>query len=195
MPLLHWSVQDALARAEDAFYGLFQNLPGPFVGPVLRLIVFPWGRRFRRPADRLGHHVANLLLSPGPSRERLTAGMFLSTDESDPIATLEAALAAVIAAEPIEQKIRAAQKTGALQVRHQYDDVRLAAAKGIISQAEGDLLERARALRRKAIMVDDFPKDLGKTEIYQTTEPVTFEALAIESVDARRAREDARVAR
>jgi hypothetical protein len=27
-------------------------------------------------------------------------------------------------------------------------------------------------LRRKAIMVDDFPKDLGRTEIYQTTEPV-----------------------
>ena len=37
----------------------------------------------------------------------------------------------------------------------------------------------AHALRRKAIMVDDFPKDLGRTEIYQTTEPVTFEALAI----------------
>jgi hypothetical protein len=25
--------------------------------------------------------------------------------------------------------------------------------------------------------VDDFPKDLGKTEIHQTTQPVTFEAL------------------
>ena len=61
VPLLHWSVQDALARAEDAFYGLFQNLPGPFVGPVLRFIVFPWGRRFPRPADHLGHHAANLL--------------------------------------------------------------------------------------------------------------------------------------
>ena len=115
LPLLHWSVQDALARAEDAFYGLFQNLPGPFVGPVLRFIVFPWGRRFPRPADQLGHHAANLLLSPGPSRERLTAGMFVSTDQNDPIATLEAALVAVIAAEPIEQKIRAAQKRGQAQ--------------------------------------------------------------------------------
>jgi hypothetical protein len=26
-------------------------------------------------------------------------------------------------------------------------------------------------------MVDDFPKDLGQTEVYQSTEPVTFEAL------------------
>jgi hypothetical protein len=38
-------------------------------------------------------------------------------------------------------------------------------------------MERAKTLRRRAIMVDDFPKDLGPTEIYQTTEPVTFEAL------------------
>ena len=33
-------------------------------------------------------------------------------------------------------------------------------------------------------MVDDFPKDLGKTEIYQTTEPVTFEALAPKQASA-----------
>jgi hypothetical protein len=26
-------------------------------------------------------------------------------------------------------------------------------------------------------MVDDFPRDLGKSEIFQTTQPVTFEAL------------------
>jgi hypothetical protein len=26
-------------------------------------------------------------------------------------------------------------------------------------------------------MVDDFPQDLGRTEITQTTKPVTFEAL------------------
>jgi hypothetical protein len=35
-------------------------------------------------------------------------------------------------------------------------------------------MERAKLLRRQVIMVDDFPQDLGKTEIYQTTEPVTF---------------------
>ena len=38
-------------------------------------------------------------------------------------------------------------------------------------------MERAKTLRRQVIMVDDFPKDLGKTEIYQTTQPVTFEEL------------------
>jgi acyl-CoA dehydrogenase len=100
--------------------------------------------------------------------------MFISTDENDPIQTLEAALTAVIAAEPIEQKIRAARKTSAAFLEH---DLAFAAAQGIISKGEADIVQRARALRRKAIMVDDFPKDLGRTEIYQTTQPVSFEAL------------------
>jgi hypothetical protein len=39
------------------------------------------------------------------------------------------------------------------------------------------MLERAQVLRRKVIMVDDFPRDLGKSEIIQSTQAVTFEAL------------------
>ena len=52
-----------------------------------------------------------------------------------------------------------------------------ALAKGVITAEEKAAMERAKALRRQAIMVDDFPQDLGKTEIHQTTQPVTFEAL------------------
>ena len=47
----------------------------------------------------------------------------------------------------------------------------------MITAAESRLLDRAHELRRKVIMVDDFPRDLGKSEIFQTTQPVTFEAL------------------
>jgi len=47
----------------------------------------------------------------------------------------------------------------------------------VITAAESRLLDRAHELRRKVIMVDDFPRDLGKSEIFQTTQPVTFEAL------------------
>jgi hypothetical protein len=48
---------------------------------------------------------------------------------------------------------------------------------GVISAEEAAALERAQVLRRRVIMVDDFPRDLGKTEIFQTTQAVTFEAL------------------
>jgi acyl-CoA dehydrogenase len=176
LPLVHWSVQDALARAEDAFYALVQNMPGPFVRWMLRIVVFPWGREFRPPPDRLGHAVCALVLQPGAARDRLTAGMFIARDEHDPIAMLEAALSAAIEAEPLEQKIRGARKADGGSGFDAHD-LAGAVEAGIISASEARSVEKARALRRRAIMVDDFPKDLGRSEIHQTTQPVTFEAL------------------
>jgi acyl-CoA dehydrogenase len=172
LPLLDWSVQDALARMQDAFYGLFQNLPNPLVRGFLRFVVFPWGRELRPPRDQLGHAVCRAVLASGAVRERLTSGMFIPRDENDPVAVLEAALVAVEQADPIEHKIRTARKSGSFAAGALRHDLEIAAALGIITKADAQIVERARALRRKAIMVDDFPKDLRKTEIYQTTQPV-----------------------
>jgi len=181
LPLVQWALQDCLCRIEEAFFGLFRNMPNRVMAWIMRglifPIVYPYGREFPPPNDELGQQVANLMLVPGPTRERLTAGTFVPRDENDPVAVLEAALRAVIAAEPVEAKIRAVAKTGAIGGRFP-DKVRDAAvAMGVITKDEAGLLERAAELRRKVIMVDDFPKDLGRTEIYQTTQPVTFEAL------------------
>ncbi len=177
LPLLHWSMQDALHQIEEAFYGFFDNLPNAFIAWSVKRIVFPWGRVFRPPPDALGSRVVNLLMVPGPSRDRLTAGVFISKNADDPIATIEAALRAVIAAEPIGAKIRDAREQGKITARFADQIVDEAVAKGVITPDEKAAMERAKALRRKVIMVDDFPKDFGRTEIHQTTEPVTFEAL------------------
>jgi len=177
LPLLDWSVQDALNRVEEAFYGLFANLPNRFVASCIKWLLFPYGRQFPPPSDALGHHVVGLLLEPGRARDRLTAGVFVPRDENDPIAALELALHAVIAVEPIGNKIRSAREQGLISGRFPEEIIADALSKGVITAEEKAALERARALRRKVIMVDDFPQDLGRTEIYQTTQPVTFEAL------------------
>ena len=103
--------------------------------------------------------------------------MYIPTDPNEPIAALEAALRAVIAAEPIGAKIRAAREQGMITAHFAEQIVDEAHAKGVITGEEKAAMERAKTLRRQVIMVDDFPKDLGKTEIYQTTQPVTFEEL------------------
>ncbi|MBI2296207.1 MAG: acyl-CoA dehydrogenase [Betaproteobacteria bacterium] len=181
LPFLHWSVQDALARTEGAFYGLFANLPNRFIAWALRGVIFPfvypYGREFEPPRDRLGSQVVGLLLAPGPARERLTAGIFIPQDPAEPVAVLEAALRAVIAAEPIGAKIRSARERGVIASSFADQIVDEACSKGVITLEEKAAMERAKLLRRQVIMVDDFPKDLGKTEIHQTTQPVTFEAL------------------
>lgn len=177
LPLLHWAMQDALNRAQEAFYGLFENLPSRWVACALRLTIFPYGRVFRAPTDTLGGKVVGLLMTPGPSRDRLTQGMCIPRDENDPVTALDAALQAVIAAEPVEAKLRAAQRAGTIAGEFAEQIAQDAIAKGVITQQEADTLARAKTLRRKAIMVDDFPKDFGRSELFQTTQPVTFEAL------------------
>jgi acyl-CoA dehydrogenase len=182
LPLVRWGLLDCLNRIEESFYSIFENLPWPVAAWLLRGLIFPvvmpYGREFAPPRDPLGHDVVRLMMTPGPSRERLTRGVFVSQDENDAVRTLESALAAAIAAEPVEAKLRAAQQDGRIARRY-ADQVAAEGLKhGVISAAEFDLLQRAAGLRRRAIMVDDFPKDFGKSELYQTTQPVTFEALA-----------------
>jgi hypothetical protein len=105
--------------------------------------------------------------------------MFLS-DGDGPMTTLEAALLAVVEAEPPEHKLRAARnavRNGAELAPGVLDhDVTLAVAQGVLNATEAQVVKRARALRRRAIMVDDFPKDLGRTEIFQSTQAVKIEA-------------------
>ena len=177
LPLLHWAMQDALNRMQEAFYGLFENLPNRVIGWGLRMSIFPWGRVYAPPADALGSQVVGLLMTPGPSRDRLTSGMCLPRDPNDPVSVIDAALLAVIAAEPVDAKLRAAQRAGTVQGEFGAQVARDALAKGVITQQEADTLANAGKLRRQAIMVDDFPKDFGRSELFQTTQAVSFEAL------------------
>jgi len=177
LPFLRWSLADALNRTQEAFYGLFDNLPSRVIARLMRFVIFPYGREFEPPTDALGQRVVQGLIAPSAARARLTRGVFVPDDENDPIGGLEAALHAVIAAEPVEAKLRDAARRGALTARGGDEAAREALDQGVIDRAEHELLARAARLRRKVIMVDDFPKDLGRSEITQTTQPVTFEAL------------------
>jgi len=178
LPLLHWSVRDAFYRIDQAFYALFVNMPRPAWCMMIHKLIFPYGREFKPPRDDLGRQVVRVLLEPGPARERLTAGVFVPQDENEPVGVLEAALRAVIAAEPVEAKLRAAVKAGVIHGKFADEIEAQALGSGVISQAEAEALARAATLRREVIMVDDFPQDLGKSEIVQSTQPVTFEALS-----------------
>ena len=192
LPFVRWGLLDCLNRIEESFYSIFENLPWPVAAWLLRGLIFPvvmpYGREFAPPRDPLGHDVVRLMMTPGPSRNRLTSGVFISKDENDAVRTLESALEAAIAAEPVEAKLRAAQQAGRIARRYADQVAAEGLKNGVITEAESGLLQRAAELRRKAIMVDDFPKDFGRTEVYQTTQAVTFEALARKGEQERRGR-------
>ncbi len=166
-PLMHWAIWDAVFKAQNAFEGVISNYPNRIVAALLHWFIFPAGRPYVVPSDQLGHQVASLLIEPSPTRDRLTAGMYLPDDENDAVGAVDLALLATVAAEAVEAKIRAAQKAGKVGGRDAAEAERHALEAGVISAEESALLERRRVLRDKVIRVDDFPQDFGRGALQQ----------------------------
>ena len=162
LPFVDWALRDSEHRAEEAFFGLFQNFPVRWAARLLRALTFPLGRSYAPPGDRLGHRVAALMLEASPTRDRLTGGIHLQRDESDPVGRLELALELVPVAEAVDAKIRGAMKTGAVSGVTAEARMQASLAVGVIGADEAALWTGYHALRRACIMVDDFPHDFGR---------------------------------
>ncbi len=166
LPLVKWVCEDALYRMQQSLDGVIRNFPNRLVAWWLRRIVFPFGRRFRVPSDRLGHRVASLLLTPSQARDRLTEGMYIPQDASEPIGRLEDALPKVIAAEPLERKLHRALPDQAFVTRDYDALVNEALRLGVINDHEAAQLRAAFLARDQVIQVDDFP---GQTTLQAET--------------------------
>lgn len=159
LPLVHWAIQDALYKIQQALAGVIRNFPNPLVRVLLHALIFPLGRHLAPPSDKLAHQVAVLTMQPGAARDRLTHGIYLPSDEQDAVAALEAALASTLDCEALQAKLDAARKSGKLKAMTEL--LRLAEARdsGLITAEQSLQLGRDYALRRKVVMVDDFSSE------------------------------------
>lgn len=166
-PLMHWAVWDAMFKIQNAFEGVIANFPNKLFAAFLRrVVVFPIGRPYVVPSDKLGHDVVKLLIEPSATRDRLVADAYVGTDLEDPVAALEAALLATVEAEPIEHKVRRAIKSGqfepGLLIGGGVDALYTKALEArVITDVEYAAIRRRGELRDKVIRVDDFEYDFG----------------------------------
>jgi acyl-CoA dehydrogenase len=157
LPLLEWNYQTALHTIQTRLDEVLNNLPNRPVAWLLRIVAFPLGRFRRPPSDRLVHACASLILSATATRERLTDGIYISRLPTDPTGRMEAAFAAALERDAIEDKIRASGQVG----RKAMADLARLVRENIVTQGEADALARANAIIRDAIDVDDFaPSEL-----------------------------------
>jgi acyl-CoA dehydrogenase len=168
LPLVRWAVRDALYRAQHAIDGILSNFPVKALATLLRWTIFPLGAPFRPSLDSRNRECAKIALEPGAARDRLTAGMYVPKDESDITGKLEAAFAATIACEPIDEKIRKALKKGKMAARPGVELGFIARENNLISPEEYSQWSRKEALRKAVIKVDDFPQDFGRAEIVES---------------------------
>ncbi len=175
LPLLHWSVRDALYQAQQAIDAMLANFPNMFIAGLVHRMIFPWGTPFRPSSDEHNHGCAKIVLEPSAARDRLTAGMYVPQPSAlaDPTAILEAALEATLACEAIEKTLREAVKSGVIVPRAGVDTATAAQQAGLITAAELERWQAKERLRKAVIQVDDFAQDFGRAEIIAKLEAET----------------------
>lgn len=165
LPLVHWAMQDSLHKLEIALEELFNNFPSRVMGKALKLIIMPFGKKYKRPSDQLEHDIAKLLQTPCETRSRLGAGQYLSRVPGNLMGDLEQTLENVIAAEPIYNKICKAAKQYL-----PFTELDKLADRGleldVITQEQAALLRETEKGRLRTINVDDFKH----SELVQTLE-------------------------
>ncbi len=109
-PLLNWACQQSIYRAQQSLRAVLWKLPLRPLAWILRWLIFPTGKPYSPPGDLLIHKTASLLLTDTLVRDRLTYGIYINSRTDDATGRIEVAFKAVLAAAPVEAKIRLAQK-------------------------------------------------------------------------------------
>jgi acyl-CoA dehydrogenase len=176
LPIVNWASQYCFYQIQERFDEILKNFPNRAVAIVLRAFIFPFGKNFAKPSDKLSHKVAQLLLSPTASRSRLAAGAFLTQVPNNNLGDMEDALVKCIAAEPIEKLIKTAVQERLIQAGNIEEQAKAAYTQNVISKEQLEIVLAAIEARRKVIAVDDFaPDELSrvkkKTSDEKFTEP------------------------
>jgi acyl-CoA dehydrogenase len=157
LPLVEWACRNQLYRAQEQLHDFLRNFPNRFLGGVLRVLIFPGGRSYSAPSDRLGRKVADAVLNPTEVRDRLCRFVYRTLEPGNPLGLLQEALVMSQTAEPIEKRIRVdGVKTGKVTALDVPGQIAQALAAGIISETEAASLRDYDRKVMDLIGVDDF---------------------------------------
>ncbi|AMN79831.1 MULTISPECIES: acyl-CoA dehydrogenase [Pseudomonas] len=160
-PLFAWAMEESLGESERALDELLSNFPNKVLGCLLRLIVFPFGRRHTGPSDALDAEVAAVIgrAKGDPTLEELLAGCYRPQSAEDPVGALQHAYDLLGASHPLQKKLHTALKSGQVKPSAGEHAIDAALHAGVLQPAEAQTLRDAEAARRKVIDVDDFSKE------------------------------------
>lgn len=158
---VQWSVEYSLSRIQIACDQLLDNFPIKWVGKVLRFVIFPFGRSYKKPSDSLCHKVVKTMLVPSEFRDRLTQYCFIGPDENFATFRLEDALGKIIEVDPLLKKFQKITRGDKVRGELNFQEKIDAALKSQQLTAEEALkLREYFTLYHQVIAVDEFSFDL-----------------------------------
>ena len=160
---VRWCVEYCLYQMQVACDELLDNFPMRWLGNVLHWIIFPYGRAYRKPSDKLYKKIVATMLTPSALRERLTRYCYVGKTEDELTAQLEVGLAQVAGIDPLWKKLQAAIRKGVVPRNGQlHARLQVAMDADVLSQQEAQTVENFEVLRKEIIKVNEFSFNLDK---------------------------------
>ncbi len=157
LPIVEHACRTLLYQAQEQLHSFLRNFPVRWLAGLMRVFIFPRGRTYSAPSDRLNPKIAELVMNPGEARERLCHFVYRTLEPSNHLGLVQQALELAIAAEPIEKKLRVeGVKTGRVTALDLPGQIPQALAAGIITEAEAAQLREYDRRVMDIINVDDF---------------------------------------
>ena len=155
-PIVEWACQYLFNEYQQAMHEVLQNFPNISVALKLRLLVFPLGQHFNKPADTLETKIADLVLHNTESRQRVTEGIFDSLSEYSAVGALNEAMIMADAVAPLEARLKQAVKDQKIPSLLGIELINVGEEAGVISKDEAKQLREYDAKIMDIIHVDEF---------------------------------------
>jgi acyl-CoA dehydrogenase len=160
LPLVEWCCRTQLYRAQEQLHDFLRNFPNRWAAGLMRLVIFPRGRTYFAPSDRLGRAIVQPLMMPSETRDRLAAGIYRTLEPGNPVGLLQEALELAVAAEPLEKRLRVeGVKAGLVTALDLPGQIDQAEAAGLFNAGEATLLREYDRKVMHLVHVDDFTSE------------------------------------
>lgn len=163
LPLVEYGMKHCLANAAKGLQEAYRNLPSRIAANTLRVLVFPLGNHYHESSDGLKMKLAEILMTPGEQRDRLSSLCYIGKEEDDNVGQIENAFLAMHGIRHLERKMVEGVKSGVIDRKASLEArLQQALENNILSQDEVTQIERAEALRYQAVQVDHFSHDFSE---------------------------------
>ncbi len=153
-----YALTEAMYNAQEALIGFYKNFPVRWIGCLLRLTVFLFGRVFQAPSDKLKRTLGDLILEDNPVREELKKYVHMSDNPEEAVGRIESAYQLLVALGDSWPKFSRAQSKGQLTGDTLKERLEDAAKKNIIHKDQIPLIEAYDARRYDCLLTDHFEK-------------------------------------
>ena len=156
LPLVEWACRSLLYQAQEQLHSFLRNFPNRPVAALLRVLIFPRGRMYSAPSDKLSQKIVDLITHPTDARERLCASIYTTSEPGNPLGLLQDALEAAEAATRLEEKLKEAVRSGIIDAPGPLEKINQAEAASVFTADEAEQLRRLDEQIMALIDVDDF---------------------------------------